>query len=539
MKNESNDVPDHLSPSPSPIAFSGKIPRRDFLSTSLKAGAMLPFSGAFFSGTPLFAQEKRRGGTIRVGSTGGSSTDSLDPATFLAQVAVTFGKSWGELLLEVAEDGGVRKRLVEEYGASKDAKVWNFKLRRGILFHDGKELRAEDAVQTLSRHAGEGSKSGAQGILKSFSSIRAKGEYEFEIESEVPNADLPYLLTDYHLIVQPGGGVERPDAGIGTGAYRVAVNEPGVRLVGERFEEFWDADNRGFADSVEIYPISDNTARVSALQSGKVDIVNRIEPKLVDLVRRIPGIDVKAVQGRGHYLFVMHCNTPPFDDPDLRLALKYAVDREEMVKTILNGYGTVGNDFPINSAYSLFSDDVEPRRFDPEKAKFHFKKSKHRGPIVLRSSDAAFAGAMDAAQLYQASAAKAGIDVEIRREPSDGYWSNVWNAKPFCASFWVGRPTQDLMYSTAYLSSASWNDTRFFNDEFDATLLRAKGELDETKRKAMYRRLALMVRDEGGAVIPMFNNFIDASSQRVGGYDPHPNADLMDNLCMVKTWKKA
>src|SRR3546814_18666075 len=129
-----------------------------------------------------------------------------------------------------------------------------------------------------------------------------------------------------------------------------------------------------------------------------------------------------------------------------------------MVETILRGFGKVGNDFPINETYALFPQDIEQRAYDPEKAAFHFKKSGYSGSVLLRTSEVAFPGAVDAAVLYQQSAKKAGIEIEIKREPGDGYWSNVWNAQPFSPSSWGGRPTQDQMYTTAYYSARS--DTR-------------------------------------------------------------------------------
>ncbi len=175
-------------------------------------------------------------------------------------------------------------------------------------------------------------------------------------------------------------------------------------------------------------------------------MINRVEPKIVDLVKRVPGVTIQNVAGKGHYVFIAHCNTAPFDNMDLRLALKYAMNREEMVKTILRGYGSVGNDTPINKAYPLFSDDLEQRKYDPDKAAFHYKKSGHDGAVLLRTSDVAFPGAIDAAQLYQQSAAKAGITIEVKREPGDGYLSQVWNKQPFSTSYWGGRPTQDQMY---------------------------------------------------------------------------------------------
>jgi peptide/nickel transport system substrate-binding protein len=234
----------------------------------------------------------------------------------------------------------------------------------------------------------------------------------------------------------------------------------------------------------------------------------------------------------------MFCDTAPFDNKDLRLALKYAMDRQTMIDRILMGYGSVGNDTPINKAYPLF-EQIEQRTFDPEKAAFHFKKSGHTGGIVLRTSEVAFPGAVDAAVLYQESAKEAGISIDVKREPGDGYWSNVWNVQPFCTSYWGGRPTQDQMYSTGYISSADWNDTRFKNEAFDKLVVAARAELDEAKRRAMYRDLSEMMRDEGGVISPMFNDFIDGVSENILGWEDNPAGELMNADAPLRCWLSA
>ena len=374
--------------------------------------------------------------------------------------------------------------------------------------------------------------------MKGIESMAADGN-NVVINLSSGNADLPYLLADYHLTIQPNGGMDAPDAGIGCGAYKIVENQPGVRHTGERFENYWDLENRGHADSVEITVINDATARLAALQSGQVHMINRVEPKVVSLVKRIPGVSVQNVAGRGHYVFIAHIDKEPFQNQDVMMALKYAINRQEMVDKILQGYGTVGNDFPINASYPPFPDDIEQRTYDPDKAAFHYKKSGHSGPIVLRTSDVAFPGAVDAAQLFQQSAAAAGIEIEVKREPGDGYWSEVWNVQPFCASYWSGRPVQDQMYSTAYLSDADWNDTRFKRPDFDKLIIEARAELDPAKRKELYRQAALMVRDEGGLILPMFNDFIDAVSDQVAGYEPDGNGGLMNDRALIKCWLAA
>ncbi|WP_027053591.1 ABC transporter substrate-binding protein [Mesorhizobium erdmanii] len=511
---------------------NGKFSRRAFLGRAAGLGVSAAFANNLLA-TVAGAEGPLKGGILKAGLQGGAATDSLDPAAIGNAVTFIFSRQWGEALVQLDADGHLQPALSEEWGSSPDAKVWTFKIREGIEFHNGKEMTPADVLATMERHSDAHSKSGALGIMRGIDKIAVDGQNVVFTLKEA-NADLPFLMDDNHLVIQPNGGKDNPTAGIGTGPYKVTVNDAGVRLGGEKFGGYWRKD-RGFADQIEIIIINDGTARTSALQSGQVQMINRVDPKVVDLIKRVPGITIRNVSGRGHYLFLCHCNTAPFDNNDLRLALKYAVDREEMVQKILMGYGSIGNDTPINKSYPLFT-ETEQRSFDPDKAAFHYKKSGHSGSVLLRTSDVAFPGAVDAAQLYQQSAAKAGIMLEVKREPGDGYWSEVWNKQPFSTSYWGGRPTQDQMYTTAYYSKAEWNDTRFFNERFDKMLFQARGELDEAKRKGLYADMGTIVRDEGGSVVPMFNDFIDATGPQVGGWISDGNQELMGGYALTKCW---
>jgi peptide/nickel transport system substrate-binding protein len=233
---------------------------------------------------------------------------------------MVFGRCWGETLMEMNGDGGLECRLAEEVGASKDAKAWTIKIRKGILFHSGRELTSHDVAATLERHSNRQSQSNAFSILQAIESLRVDGS-NVVIQLKRPNVDLPYLMTDPHLIIQPNGGNDDPGAGIATGPYKVVVNEFGVRHGGEKFKDYWQGDKLGQAEQVEIIVINDSAARVSALQSIQVHMIDRVEPKFVDLLRRVPGVTIQNIAGRGCYYLNMFCDTAPFDNNDLRMAL--------------------------------------------------------------------------------------------------------------------------------------------------------------------------------------------------------------------------
>ncbi|MGJ8618254.1 MAG: ABC transporter substrate-binding protein [Sulfitobacter sp.] len=518
----------------------GLMTRREFVGRAAALGVTAFAANAMLASSVDAAAHEApvRGGTIKLGSSGGESTNSHDPALTASEVPLANIRHWGETLVDVSPEGEIDFRMAESVEASADAKTWAFKIRKGVTFSNGKEMMPDDVLKTMQRHSNEDSQSGALGIVKGISNMKVDGD-NFIVELDTANADLPYLMADYHLMIQPGGGMDDPAAGIGTGPYTIEFDEPGVRHGYKRREDYWDADNRGFAEFSEVLVLNDATARTAALQSGQVHFINRVDPKVASLLGRAPNLSVESVSGRGHYVFIAHVDTAPFDNNELRLALKYAINREELVDKILRGFGGIGNDFPINASYPLFDESIPQREFSIEKAKEHYAASGHDGsPIILRVSDGAFSGAVDAASLFQESAKAAGIPLEIKREPNDGYWSEVWNVQPFCASYWGGRPVQDQMYSTAYLSSADWNDTRWKRPEFDEMLLAARGELDEAKRKEIYSKMGQMLREEGGLILPMFNDFVSGVANNVGGWIQDPNGEMMNNKANIKCWVK-
>lgn len=198
------------------------------------------------------------------------------------------------------------------------------------------------------------------------------------------------------------------------------------------------------------------------------------------------------------------------------MALKLAVDRNEIVEKILKGHGYVGNDHPISKVHQYFATDIEQRTFDPDKAKWHIKQAGiDKLSVSLSASDAAFNGALDTVTLMSEHAKQAGIDIKIVREPNDGYWANVWKKKPWCVSYWDGRPTEGWMISSAYSCTAEANESNLKNETLDNLLKQALSVTDDAQRKQIYHHAQLLLRDECGSLIPMFANHIHGLNKKV------------------------
>ena len=483
--------------------------RRRFLQTGAAGAAALTL--------PIrFARAAKKGGVMRMGKAHGQTVDSLDPATHENGFTIAMTHGYNNYLTEVAGDGSLVGQLAESWEASADAATWTFQLRKGVTYHNGREVTAEDVVASINHHRGEDSKSAAKPIVAPITDITADGKHTVVFALNAGNADFPFIVSDYHLPVLPSeGGKADWESGIGAGAYRIKSFEPGVRIDLERYADYWDS-GRGNFDEIQMITIVDPAARTNAVITGEVDAIDRVDLKTVHLLKRRPGLTVHSIAGTQHYTFPMRTNVEPFSDNNVRLALKHAIDREEMVEKILQGFGVVGNDHPIGPGQRFFAKDLEQRVYDPDKAKHYLKQAGMDSLSVdLSVADAAFAGAVDAGSLFAETAKAAGIDLNIVREPNDGYWSNVWNKKPFCACYWGGRPTADWMFATAYEAGVPWNDAAWEHEKFNMMLLEARAELDGAKRREMYAEMQQIVRDEGGTIIPMFASYVFATSDKL------------------------
>ena len=491
----------------------GKISRRDFLVKTALLGAAATFSPTLFA-KKAQAGLPKKGGRFRMGMVGGNTTDSMDPGTLNDAMNQNLNWQIRNNLVEVDDKGNLIPELAESWEASSDAAIWTFKIRKDVEFHNGKTLTAEDVIASINHHRGEETKSAGKAILSPVKTIKSDGKYIVVFTLESGNADFPAVLTDFHYPIFPSGTIGSAfEQGIGTGPFILKTWEPGVRSLTMRNPNYWK-QGRGHFDEVEMLGIPDVTARTSALLSKQIDYMNQCELKTVHLLEKSLGINVLRAPGNFHYTFPMMVDKAPFNNNDVRLALKYAIDREELLKQFLNGYGRVGNDHPISPNYRYFASDLPQRQYDPDKAKFHLKKAGMEG-TKFQLHTSGLNNIVDAAVLYKEQAANAGVSIETVLEPQDGYWANVWLKKPWVSCFWNGRATVDLMFSTGYSADSKWNDSHWKNPRFNELLKAARAELDEKKRSEMYGEMQRLCRDDGGSIIYLFKDYVEASNKKV------------------------
>lgn len=499
----------------------GKISRRDFLVRVSALGLTAALSPAL-SLSPASASVPKKGGRLIEAFEKCSPNDTLDPCRVNSQIDATRSFQIYNGLVSLGVDLKPQPELAESWEGSKTADEWVFKLRKGVEFHDGRDFRAEDVAYTIRRNIDPEVGCSGKPLWADLepNGIKVEDKHTIRFRLLRPNTDFPVIFSARQGNILPEG-FEDFDHAIGTGPFKVKVWKPGLRMVAERNRNYFKS-GLPRVDEVESLAISDRAARVNALLAGEVHLIAHLDPVLIDKIEKTSGVEVLATKSGNHVNFVMLCTQPPYDNGDVRLALKHLIDREKYAKIVYKGYAQVGNDHPISPLDPMYCDAIPIREYDPERAKSLLKKA---GALDLtfevHTSEGQFGG-IEGALVFSQMAAKAGVKIKVVREPADGYYDAVWMKKAFCMSSWNTRPAAAMILGLGYTSKAPWNETFWRRPDFDKLLLEAKATMDEAKRRELHCEMQRMIRDDGGTIVPTFQHTLDAGSTKVKGLIPYP-----------------
>jgi len=511
--------------------------RRDILAMLMAGGMHVTLAGSL-AGTALSAQAQtpKRGGKLRVAGATAAVSDTLDPAKQSNHTDYIRGFMFYNGLTYLDGSLTPQPSLAEEFTTS-DAKTWVFKLRRGVTFHDGKPLTPADVVFSIMRHKNPATGSKAKVLADQIEEVTASGPNEVTMRLATPNADLPVVLGTYHFHIVKDGTTDF-NTGIGTGPYKVKEFKPGVRSIAVRNEGYWKP-NRPFLDEIEYVGIGDETARINALLSGELDLIGSVNPRSVQRIKDTGKYDIFETRAGTYSDLVLRRDSGPGNNPDFVLAMKLLFNREQMVRAITLGHAVVANDQPIDPTNRFHFKGLPQRPFDPEKAKFHLKRANIGStPIPVVASPAA-TNSVEMALVIQQAAQQIGLNLDVKRMPADGYWSQHWMKHAVGFGTINPRPSADVLLTSFFKSDAPWNEAAWKNEKFDQLLVAARGETDVAKRARMYADMQVMIHEDGGIGIPMFFSNIDGHTKRLKGLTPVPLGGMMGYGFAEHVWLDA
>lgn len=511
--------------------------RRDVLAMLMAGGMQATLAGGLSTlALSAHAATPKRGGRIRVAGATAAITDTLDPAKMSNQTDYSRGTMLYNGLTSLDGSLTPQPALAESFD-TKDAKVWVFKLRKDVKFHDGKPLTPTDVVFSVMRHKDAATASKAKALADQIDTVKASGANEVTVTLSAPNADLPVILGTFHFMIVKDGTTDF-STGIGTGPYKLKEFKPGVRSIAVRNEAYWKP-GQPYLDEIEFVGIGDEGARVNALLSGDLDLAGSVNPRSVDRIKGTAGFSVFSTQSGQYSDLIMRKDMGPGANPDFILAMKHLIDREQMKKSVALGHAVLGNDQPIDPTNRFHFAGLPQRPFDLDKAKFHLKKSGiGEAPVPVVASPAALYS-VEMALVMQQSAQKIGLNLDVKRMPADGYWANHWLNSAVGFGNVNPRPSADTLLTLFYKSDAAWNESRFKSEKFDQLLISSRAETDAAKRKQQYADMQTMIHEQAGTGIPLFLASLDGHSNKLKGLSPIPLGGLMGYSFAEHVWLDA
>ncbi len=447
--------------------------RREVMSWLIAGGATIAAAGSIVSSaTSALAATPKKGGKILYTADLHGPSDTLDPGLNTSNIDYCRGRAMYNSLCQINEDLTPRPELAEEFSANADNTEWTFKLRKGVKFHDGSPFTADDVVYSMNRHYGETSTSTAKPLVADVTEWKKVDSHTVKAILSGPNADLPVVLGTPQFKIIKAGTTDFQNP-VGTGPFKLKEFKAGVRSIQVRNEDYWREGAN--VEEIEIFAITDKVARLSALLSGDIDMMMSLDPKAMKKVESTDGVGIWTAETGAYMGICCMTHIAPGNNRDFVLAMKYIQRRKKVVKSILKGQGSVGNDQPINATYGVdHCSELPQREHDLDKAKFHLKKS------GITSAELNVAevdpGITDVCLLAQREAQKIGLDLKLKKVPNDGYWGAVWMKTPMNVTSWNMRPTANTMMTLAFAPDAPWNDTLWKHEHMGRWLKESRAE---------------------------------------------------------------
>jgi peptide/nickel transport system substrate-binding protein len=476
------------------------------------------------------------GGTLSIGLSGGGLSATSNPNNAIGNADFLRAAALYEKLTNYDENGVVAPHLAESLQSNSDATMWTIKLRPNVKFQDGSTLDAEDVLYSWKMIREGGWKAAKLLEIIDLDKTKAVDDLTLEVALTRPVATLPEFLAADGMYIQKKGFTDYKSSN-GTGPFDLAEWRPTDRAILKRKASYW----RGPAhlDQLVVIEITDYKAGARALRSGQIDILPKVATEDLKSLSQADGFYVANQPGSLEAHFYMRVDRAPFNDPNVRTAMKLAIDRKACLDVAAGGVGRLANDLP-GPAGQYYAKQIPQRDYDPEAAKQALAKSGIKDLTVTLTAGPAYPSMMPCAQAFQQSAKKAGINIEIKNIPPEDNWNRDagYMQRDFGMSSYNGVPIE-IMVPGFLLTGARNNATHQADRAFDEAYWEAIGTIDPKKRAELFEALQKSIWENSGAIIWGETGRTFGFSDRVHGaktmLSPNPTLSSI-NIGLEKLW---
>ena len=515
---------------------TGELDREEFL----RRAAMFGLSAGVLGSLLAFVGEApaaraapshtsvNRGGTLRVGMN--PYAGSNEPYKLGGGGSLAFSAIPGEYLTFSNNRLQVMPWLAISWKPNGDATTWTFQLRRGVRFHDGRTMTADDVVASFKHYVGNKQSQALsvfQGILQPGGVVK-RGPYTVEFRLEQPTGAFPYLVsqTTYQAIIQPRRFANRPDSWvpggmIGTGAFRLVkfADRRSAELV--RFPQYWGG--AAPLDRVLLTFYESSAAQVLGLRGGQVDLVQQLSPQAAAPFRNDERYTIFTAPTASHRQFCLRVDQDPLKDARTRRAIALVLNRPDLIQRLLVGAGTLGNDSPFWSRFPSTDPSIKQRVQDVALARRLLQAAGQESLKFTITTHPAL-DLPEYAAAIQAAGRAAGMDISIDVQSNAEYFggsqsTTPWLNKPATVTEWGARGVPNVYLVAGYLSDGVWNAAHYKNAQVDSAAKSFLGAVDvSTQRRYTKKMAGLLLRDT--PVITSFHaNYVTAGLAKVKGYE--------------------
>jgi peptide/nickel transport system substrate-binding protein len=503
----------------------GKFSREEMLRRTLAAGVLVGTGGLVGAERALARSapaKAKRGGTLRHGGTASFGAQTLDAHKLFGFVNDARTNNLYEKLVEWDRDHKVLHPYLAEEFTQEKPDQWLIRIRPGIEWHNGKTLTIDDVIYTFQRIIDPKTAAVSASTL---ASVDPKGFTKLDnrtvrLKLKRPDVSIAEAMGEFSASIVPVG--YDPANPVGTGPFKYKSYTPGVQTDFLANRNFWQS-GLPYVDELIIFDFPDESARVNALLSGQVDVIDHVPLGQVSVIRARNDVAIFNEGGNGQWLpFTMRVDLPPFKSNDVRQAMRLIANRPQMVKQALAGFGRVGNDIfsPLDPCYNS---GLPQRHQDIERAKFLLKRAgRSKLKVQLIASNPA-GGMLEAAQVLAENARAAGVTINVKNVDVPTLFGPQYVKWLFAMNFWGTRnfllqAAQDMLPNSAE-NNTHWPDPQ--DRSYPSLYRQALGTVNRAKRCQIIHQMQRMEWERGGHLVWGFSDFVDGYNKKVQGLLPN------------------
>jgi len=512
----------------------GRVSRREFIRHGSLLGLSLPFLGsvgfaAGVGGMPSLARAQGApGATIRVASS--VPTAAIEPVSVADAGGLLMLQQVGEFLCLDGPDLVLKPMLAESWKPNDKGDVWTFTLRKGVKFHSGGEMKADDVVASIDRLADPKNSSNALSVFTGYlqkGATKKVDDYTVEFHLDAPNGNFPYMVSsdNYNAIIIPAdykGDFEKSFNA--TGPFKLEKYTPKVSASFVRNDDYWG--EKALPDRTEFTFFGDIQPMILALQGRQVDVINQL-PVLAGVgLLNDPNVEIISLKSVSHHQVHMRTDMDPFKDPRVRRAIALSIDRNKLQKGLMRGRASLGNDSPFAPVFPSTDTSVAQRQQDLTQAKQLMEAAGAGKGFKVTLTTERYLEIPEYAVLIQNAVKEIGIDLELTILDQGAYYGDAvfgksnWLDSVMGITDYGHRGVPNVYLSAPLKSDGTWNSAHFKNKEYDQLASGYIAALDLEAQKQSAGKIQRLLLEETPVIFGYFFDYLTAAAKGVTGVHP-------------------